>query len=187
MSGNDCLPQDELRHQARNEPCHESRDAFERLEVLMERLPAMQEKGALLNRARVARRLIELRGQLRILEQEQANYQHAYDTALAAAQEAIERGDNATAAREQGIARTYAELIATRVAPLQRARRALDKEVESGPFAPNGSGASDASDGQLEGAALKDAAFAALEQEIADYQRDFQETYTLCEALNAES
>lgn len=160
---------------------HEAQDAFAHLEALMARLPEMQEKGATLNHAREARRLLELLEHLQTLEREVAAYQRIYGAALAAAQKAIERGDDATVARERGIARGYAELIATRAAPLQRARKAFGEGVESGPFA------SDGLEGQLEDAALEDTAFAALEREITDYQQDFQETYALCEALDAES
>ncbi|MDR2106224.1 MAG: hypothetical protein LBP24_02320 [Coriobacteriales bacterium] len=158
----------------------ESQDAFERLQALMERLPEMQEKGASLSRAREARRLIALRGQTEALEQEYASYQRIYDTALAAAQEADVRGDSGALARERGIARSYAELIATRTAPLQRAREALAAQWESSSFAPGELP-------QLADAALDEATFAALEQEVASYQQDFQETYALCKKLEGEA
>jgi hypothetical protein len=158
----------------------ESQDAFERLRTLMERLPEMEEKGAHLSRARAARQLIALYDQTEVLEQEYIHYQRIYDTALAAAQEADARGDNEALARERGIARSYAELIATRTAPLQRARTALAAEWESNSFTPGDLP-------EVTAATLDDATFSTLEQEIADYQQDFQETYALCRELETAS
>jgi hypothetical protein len=151
-------------------------NAFERLEGLLAQLPAMQLEGERLSRAREARHLLELRNHAQVLEQEYLNYQGIYTTALGAAQEAAERGDAAAQARERGIARSYAEIIATRVAPLQRAHQTLENAWESSALSRNDS---------LEELALDDAAFAALEQRIASYQQDYQETYSRCQELVA--
>jgi hypothetical protein len=155
-------------------------EPFSRLEALMVRLDEMQEKGVCLSRAREARRLLSLREQSRILEHEYAQYQRVYHSALAAAAEAEKQGDQRTLARERGIARGYAELIATRTAPLQRVRCDLAREEEANTFA-SGSSA------EAQDAALDEATFAALEQEIASYQQNFQETYALCKELEAEN
>jgi hypothetical protein len=149
----------------------------------MGRLPEMQEAGMRLSRAREARRLLALRAEAQVREREYAEYQRVYDTATAAAREAAARGDADTEAHERGIARSYAELIAVRTAPLRRAQQALVEAEESSPFAIEESRESTA----LDEAALDEASFVALEQDIADYQRDYEETYALCQALDARS
>jgi hypothetical protein len=151
-------------------------NAFERLETLLAQLPAMQTEGERLGRAREARRLLELQRHLRVLEQEYQGYYAIHDTAKAAAQDALERDDATALARERGIMRGYAELIATRVAPLKRAQQTLEEAWQASPLTP---------DDSLEQLALDETTFAALEQNIADYQQDYEETYSRCQALMA--
>jgi hypothetical protein len=146
--------------------------AFERLEGLLERLPAMEAKGECLNRAREAQRLLDQRERLEVLEREYAEYHRIRDAALRASQEAAERGDKTAQARELGVVRGYAELIALRAAPLQQARRALEDVWASSPFAP---------DTELAAETLAEAELAALEREITAYQREYQDTYALCQ------
>jgi hypothetical protein len=136
----------------------------------------MQLEGDRLSRAREARLLLELRSHAQVLEREYLNYQNIYTTALGAAQEASERNDAASQARERGIARSYAEIIATRVAPLKRAHQAFEDAWESSALSRND---------PLEELALDDAAFAALEQRVASYRQDYQETYSRCQELMA--
>jgi hypothetical protein len=162
------VTQSEQQQQQREE------DAFGRLECLLEQLPVMEAKGKRLSRAREAQRLLELQKHFDVLKREYDEYHRVRDTALLAAREAGERGDNAAQSREQGTVRGYAELIALRTAPLQRARLALEEAWASSPLSPGA---------PLEDEVLDGAELAALEQEIAEYQRDYQETYALCQQL----
>jgi hypothetical protein len=158
-----------------NECSSEQNDAFERLETLLSQLPTMQEKGNQLSRAREARRLLELQSYEQVLRQEYAGYKSIHADAMAAAHAASVQGDSAAEAREHGVVRGYAELMATRVAPLQRASQALSDALASSTLAL---------DDPLKELSLDNATFAALEHEIATYQRDYQKTYEHCQEFN---
>ena len=119
---------------------------------------------------------MELRERLQILEQEYAHYQEIFAQASAAATEANKNADAQAEARERGTARAYAELIATRTAPLQRVRADLAQVEQTNPLPAGVS---------WEQIALTKEEFAALEQAVFSYQKNYQETYELCQKLES--
>ncbi|MDR1422715.1 MAG: hypothetical protein LBI64_07645 [Coriobacteriales bacterium] len=147
-------------------------EAFARMEELMAQLPAMEQRGLKLARARAAREVLALAEHAEVLEQESANYTAIYKAALAAAEAAHEAQDAQTEARDLGKARAHAELIAVRRAPLERAWNAHEQALGAGGF-PN--------EEEARTAALTDVDFAALEQEVEDFRREYTEVFELCQ------
>lgn len=153
--------------------------AFAHLEELLDRLPAMQKQGARLAQAHAAERIARL-----------ANERETHASLLADAEERLRAAEDALArvsaagateagARDRGAADEARRAVLQaaswrgfRIGPCQNADRALREALERGPFRT----VSDA-----RAACLSAADRAALEADVAAYQRDYAETLARCE------
>jgi hypothetical protein len=151
--------------------------AFERLEALHAQLPAMQEAGERLARAREARKLRELKRRNAALEREWERLNSECKALMIEERSLRERG---VAEEEEGLGLTRAkirylsEIIAVKRAPLEQARTAKDAAWTS---------ASLALDAPLDELALPDEEFFELEQSVTSFQQDYAAAYDRARAL----
>lgn len=153
--------------------------AFAHLEELLDRLPAMQEQGERLAQAHAAERIARLADE----RETHASLLADAEERLRAAEDALAHA-NAAGATETGVrdrgaldeARRAVLQAASwrgfRIGPCQNSERALREALEAGPFRT----VNDA-----RAACLDDADRAALEADVAAYQRDYAETLARCE------
>jgi hypothetical protein len=152
--------------------------AFAHLEELLERLPAIQEEDERLTKARNARRLLRAEERARYFEAEIAHIEKTRDQALIDGKRASDEGNAAEEGRNAGLARIYQELYYTRLHYMQRAQdERRDALRQSGL---------ELDDPLLESYALSDEEYAELDARIRDFQRDYQQTFELCYALERE-
>ncbi len=148
--------------------------AFSHLEELVTKIPEIQAKDSMLQRAHEARRIIEVRDRTEAFRAEINHYQQTIDQALRAAKAAVEIDDADEEARCLATVRMYTELHYTRLAPLQRSEnelRELLKTTELDEHTP------------LESYCLTNEEIIALQTELDSFQSDYQKTYSYCQQL----
>lgn len=151
----------------------EAEQAFARLEHLYAQLPAMEEKGAALARARSAAEVDGLAkaAAYRVAELDRAEALVAEAEGRVSAAEA----EGESAAREARLALMAAGTQrGLKVAPAQNAERALDRALEASPFATVE---------EARAASLPAESLAALAAEVEAYQADYAEALAACQQL----
>ena len=153
-----------------------SEEAFALLQRLYDRLPAMEERGALLARAKAAAAAVRLEDELRtahiLLDEAEKREAEAR-----AALEQAERGGDAGLADECRRALLHAgSLRGFRVGPARNAEAALARALEEGCFA-------DAAEAHA--AVLEPAELASVQSEVEAYRCAYAEALARCEALEA--
>ena len=151
-------------------------EAFALLQRLYDRLPAMEERGALLARAKAAAAAVRLEDELRtariLLDEAEKR-----EAAARAAFERAEEGGDAALADECRRALLHAgSLRGFRVGPARNAEAALARALEEGCFA-------DAAEAHA--AVLEPAELASVESEVEAYRCAYAEALARCEALEA--
>lgn len=153
-----------------------SEEAFDQLQRLYDQLPAMEERGVLLARAKAAAAAMRLADELataRILLDEAGKREAEARAAL----EQAERGGDAGLADECRRALLHAgSLRGFRVGPARNAEAALARALEEGRFA-------DAAEARA--AVLDPAELASVESEVEAYRCAYAEALARCEALEA--
>ena len=154
-----------------------SEEAFAQLQRLYDQLPAMEERGVLLARAKAAAAAVRLEDELataRILLDEAGKREAEARAAL----EQAERGGDAGLADECRRAPLHAagSLRGFCVGPARNAEAALARALEEGRFA-------DAAEARA--AVLDQAELASVESEVEAYRCAYAEALARCEALEA--
>ena len=150
-----------------------SEEAFAQLQRLYDQLPAMEERGVLLARAKAAVRLEDELATARILLDEAGKREAEARAAL----EQAERGGDAELADECRRALLHAgSLRGFRVGPARNAEAALARALEEGRFA-------DAAEARA--AVLDPVELASVESEVEAYRCAYAEALARCEALEA--
>lgn len=151
-------------------------ELFEHLQELMAELPAMQEKGAVLARARAAaeasKRAHYYEGQQNELNgilSEMA--EHERERAIA-----IEQGDREREEAQRALILTCGTQRGIRKGAADAAKRELDQALSDGGFA---------SCEEANAARLSESDLASLSAEIEAYQADYAETLAACERIEA--
>ncbi len=151
-------------------------ELFEHLQELMAELPAMQEKGAVLARARaaaeVAKRTHYYEGQQNELNgilSEMA--EHERQRAIA-----IEQGDREREEAQRALILTCGTQRGIRKGAADAAKRELDQALSDGGFA---------SCEEARAVRLSEPDLASLSAEIEAYQADYAETLAACERIEA--
>lgn len=155
-----------------------SGDPFERLQRLVDLLPAMQEKGDRLALARAAQEVLEACRRHQAVRKELDDLDMRALEAVQAAKRAREEGTPASEAER--LDREYLYFSAMKgfkVGPEQNAAKALAKALASGGFAT-------VDDAQA--AALSAAELEGLAAEVEDYQAAYAETLAACQQLEAD-
>lgn len=159
--------------------CPAAQEAFERLAALYGQLPAMEEKGAALARARAA---VEVDGLAKAAGYRAAELREA-EARVADAQAAVAEAEVAGAVDGDRLADLRLMLMAAgtqrglRVGPAQNAERAFERALAASPFATL----------EEAGAALLPTdALEALAAEVEAYQRDYADALALCQRLEAD-
>jgi predicted nucleic acid-binding Zn-ribbon protein len=158
-----------------------SDEVFKRLELLHAQLPAMQQKGNELGLAREARRLQKLKSNLDILEREWERLNTECKDLMIGERilrQAAEPDEDRLSITQARI-RYLAEIIALRRAPLAQAREALVQAREA--LTQTHSPGTLSFEDDLDGLALSDEKFDALEQAVTTYQEAYRATYEQCE------
>lgn len=151
----------------------EAEQAFERLERLYDQLPAMEEKGAALARARSAAEVDGLARAAAYRAAELARTEVLVTEAEARVNAAEAEGD--AAAREARLALMAAGTQrGLKVAPAQNAERALARALKASPFATVE---------EARAALLPAESLAALVAEVEAYQADYAEALAVCQQL----
>ena len=147
---------------------------FGHLAELMDGIPAMEEKGAALGRARaaalVAQRAHEHAGQQAMLDYVQGQID-AHERARA---QAIEAGDAAGEERERAQVLLLGNQRGVRYGAEEGARRALADALAESPFATVE---------EAQAAVLPDEELAALAAEVEAFQRDYAQTLAACQRI----
>ena len=151
-----------------------SEEAFDQLQRLYDQLPAMEERGALLARAKAAAAAVRLEDELRtariLLDEAEKR-----DAAARAAFERAEQGGAPALADECRRALLHAgSLRGFRVGPARNAEAALARALEEGCFA-------DAAEAHA--ALLEPAELASVQSEVEAYRSAYAEALARCEAL----
>ena len=151
-------------------------EAFALLQRLYDRLPAMEERGALLARAKAAAAAVRLEDELRtariLLDEAEKR-----EAAARAAFERAEQGSDAALADECRRALLHAgSLRGFRVGPARNVEAALARALEEGCFA-------DAAEAHA--ALLEPAELASVQSEVEAYRSAYAEALARCEALEA--
>ena len=149
----------------------DAEEAFSLLQDLYDKLPAMQKRGEALARARQARTIVRLEGELRtarVLIDEAEARERAAREAFAQAQ----RGDDALVDERRRAALHAGALKGFRVGPAKNAEAALAQALEEGSFA-------DASEARA--ALMDDEALSALEEEVEAYRRAYAQALERCQ------
>jgi predicted DNA-binding WGR domain protein len=151
-------------------------EAFEQLEALHARLPAMQEAGERLARAREARRFRELERHSAALEREWERLNTECKALMIEERElrASDEGGEERLGLLHAKIRYLSEIIAVKRAPLEQARVAKDAAWSSA------SSASFAPDAPLDELALPDEEFLELEQSVTTFQQEYTAAYERC-------
>lgn len=151
-------------------------ELFGHLQKLMAELPAMQEKGAVLARARaaaeVSKRAHYYEGQQNELNgilSEMA--EHERERAIA-----IEQGDREREEAQRALILTCGTQRGIRKGAADAAKRELDQALSDGGFA---------SCEEADAARLSESDLASLSAEIGAYQADYAETLASCERIEA--
>lgn len=151
-------------------------ELFGHLQELMAELPAMQEKGAVLARARaaaeVSKRAHYYEGQQNELNgilSEMA--EHERERAIA-----IEQGDREREEAQRALILTCGTQRGIRKGAADAAKRELDQVLSDGGFA---------SCEEADAARLPESDLASLSAEIEAYQADYAETLAACERIEA--
>ena len=148
--------------------------AFARLQELLEEMPLREAEARELASARKAQHLLQLREKAAVLQNEFDQYQEIYNTALENAESAKASGDTAAESTALGVARSYAELIAVRTAPLRRAEQVYnDAQKEEGVVS-------------LGEVPLTSDECDAKEQQLRDFAEEYQSVYELCKSYEEE-
>lgn len=148
-----------------------SDEAYEHLADLLDALPALQEKGAMLARARWADRVAQLADECETC----ASLLESDDDRLRQAEERLARAEGFDEAARDDARRAVlhaAALRGFRIAPRQNADLALQEALAASPF----DAVADARSARMESERRQ-----ALEAEIAAYQRDYARTLAKCE------
>ena len=151
-------------------------ELFEHLQELMAELPAMQEKGAVLAKARaaaeVSKRAHYYEGQQNELNgilSEMA--EHERERAIA-----IEQSDREREEAQRALILTCGMQRGIRKGAVDAAKRELDQALSDGGFA---------SCEEANAARLSESDLASLSAEIEAYQADYAETLAACERIEA--
>lgn len=151
-------------------------ELFEHLRELVAELPAMQEKGAVLARARaaaeVSKRAHYYEGQeneLHGILSEMAEYERARDLA-------IEQGDREREEEQRALILTCGTQRGIRKGAADAAKRELDQALSDGGFA---------SCEEARAVRLSEPDLASLSAEIEAYQADYAETLVACKRIEA--
>jgi hypothetical protein len=134
----------------------------------------MQEKGLELERARAARSLRELRDITIRLETEMQGYKDDLETALRAGNAASEAGDREEEGRQLGIVRMINDTASFRLAAMQRSQNQLQAALRDGSLTL---------DDPLDEYSLDDAQFAALEDEVLQFQDEYLQLFERCKEI----
>lgn len=148
-----------------------SDEAFERMADLLDKLPAMQDKGAALARARWADRIATLADEHETCE----SLLESADERLRQAEELLARAEDSDGATFDDARRAVlhaAALRGFRIAPQRNAERALRDALGASPF----DAVADARAARMRPEERK-----ALEAEVTAYQRDYARTLEECE------
>lgn len=152
-------------------------DVFAHLEELLDRLPAMQKRGARLARARAAREALEVARRLESARKELADLDARMNASAEAAQRARAAGQTAEEVELAERDRLYfATQRGFRVGPVKNGEKALEDALAAGPF--------DSLDEARE-ARLDDDTFEQLVTDVAAYQADYAATLAACEAAES--
>lgn len=151
-------------------------ELFEHLQELVAELPAMQEKGAVLARARVAAEVAKRahyyegqQNELNGILSEMA--EHERQRAIA-----IEQGDREREEAQRALILTCGTQRGIRKGAADAAKRELDQALSDGGFA---------SCEEARAVRLSEPDFASLSAEIEAYQADYAETLAACERIGA--
>lgn len=151
-------------------------ELFEHLQELMAELPAMQEKGAVLAKARaaaeVSKRAHYYEGQKNELDgilSEMA--EHERERAIA-----IEQGDCEREEAQRALILTCGTQRGIRKGATDAAKREIEQALSDGGFA---------SCEEADAARLSESDLASLSSEIEAYQADYAETLAACERIEA--
>lgn len=153
--------------------------AFAHLEELLDQLPAMQEQGERLIQAHAAERIVRLAAErethaslLADAEDRLREAEEALARANAAEATEAEAGDQSSLDHARRAVLQAASWRGFRIGPCQNADRALREALEGSPFRT-------VDDARV--ACIPAADCAALEADIAAYQRDYAEALARCE------
>ncbi len=163
---------------ARDEQTREEQ-AFARLQTLVDMLPAMEEKGRVLARARKAQEIVKLARKVHFERIEFEDLLKQEKKAMDAAMEARDEG-----ASQEVIGQRNRELFywgtmkGYKAAPMQNDEFLLKKALEEAGFA---------NEEEAQAAVLPEDELQALADEVEAYQQDYAETLELCESFEEES
>ncbi len=152
-------------------------EAFAQLQRLYDRLPAMEERGALLARAKAAAAAVRLEDELAHGPYPPGRGREARGRRPAPRSSGRSEGGDAALADECRRALLHAgSLRGFRVGPARNAEAALARALEEGRFA-------DAAEAHA--AVLEPAELASVESEVEAYRSAYAEALARCEALEA--